>query len=480
MIAQGLDKLTYQTGFGNHFSSEAIPGTLPVGQNSPQECAFGLYAEQLSGSAFTAPRKDNLRTWLYRRHPSVGHGPFEAVPRPDLRPPDDTNSEVTPDQLRWRPDEASGSGLDFVQGLRPMCGSGSPLQKSGYQIYTYAFTEAMEDFCFCNADGDFLLVVQQGPLLIVTELGLLHVAPCEVCVLPRGMRFAVGSTDGALARGYVLEVFEGHFTLPDLGLIGANGLANPRDFEVPVAHPCSERQQHQGHRLIQKLGGRLFAAQQQWSPFDVVAWHGNYVPYKYDLRKFCPMNTVRVDHADPSIFTVLTCPSAVPGTAVADLVVFPPRWSVAENTFRPPYFHRNVMNEYMGLICGAYEAKATFKPGGSSLHVCMSPHGPDLTSYNAATAIDTRAPQRLPSSTMAFMFEVNHTPRVMRSALQSPHLDQEYRQCWQGFPVAKAFGGKATSDAKAIDQPAENGTGALPGGQAQKEEVKAETISSTG
>mmetsp|Transcript_16292 Transcript_16292/g.38654 ORF Transcript_16292/g.38654 Transcript_16292/m.38654 type:complete len:301 (-) Transcript_16292:187-1089(-) len=287
----------------------------------------------------------------------------------------------------------------------------------------------MDDSCMCNADGDFLIVPQLGALNIITECGLISIAPGEIAVVQRGHRFSVGLPDGP-SRGYVLEIFDGHFQLPDLGPIGANGLANPRDFQTPVAwfedRDCS-------FTVVQKLMGRLFSVTLEFSPFNVVAWHGNYAPFKYDLSKFCPVNSVSFDHPDPSIFTVLTAPGKSPGVALADFVVFPPRWAVARNTFRPPYFHRNVMSEFMGLITGEYDGKKEgFEPGGASLHICMTPHGPDTGVYEAAIAEDTDLP-KFQDSTLAFMFEVDAVPRVTAAALASPLLDREYYRGWQGL-----------------------------------------------
>lgn len=295
----------------------------------------------------------------------------------------------------------------------------------------YTATKSMEGCAFCNADGDFLIVPQQGRLWITTECGRLQVSPGEIVVLPQGFRFSVNLPDGP-SRGYVAEIFGTHFQLPDLGPIGANGLASARDFLTPTA--WFERDHYPGYNIVQKFGGELFTARQDFSPFNVVAWHGNYVPYKYDLHKFCPFNTVLVDHGDPSINTVLTAPTDKPGVALLDFVIFPPRWLVAEHTFRPPYYHRNCMSEFMGLIYGAYEAKADgFHPGGASLHSCMTPHGPDTKSYEATIARGENAePQRI-DGTMAFMFESYLIPRVCPWALESPHRDPDYYQCWIGL-----------------------------------------------
>lgn len=425
--------LHYHSGFGNHFSSEAKPGALPSDQNNPLLCPFGLYAEQISGTSFTAPRRLNQRSWLYRIKPSVTHEPFHPRSPPHRRLVGDfnpSNSSANPTQLRWKPADHPDSPTDFVDGLYTVCGAGSAFLRHGYAIHMYTANKSM-DGAFCNADGDFLMVPQEGRLWITTECGKLQVSPGEIVVIPQGFRFSINLPDGP-SRGYVAEIFGTHFQLPDLGPIGANGLAAARHFLTPKAwfEDCI----HPGYTIVQKFGGELFTAKQDFSPFNVVAWHGNYVPYKYDLNMFCPFNTVLIDHGDPSINTVLTAPSDKPGVALLDFVIFPPRWLVAEHTFRPPYYHRNCMSEFMGLIFGQYEAKADgFLPGGASLHSCMTPHGPDTKSYEATIAQgDDAGPSRL-RSTMAFMFESSLIPRVCQWSLESPHLDPDYYQCWIGL-----------------------------------------------
>ncbi|KAG7534159.1 RmlC-like cupin domain superfamily [Arabidopsis thaliana x Arabidopsis arenosa] len=429
-----LEELKYQSGFGNHFSSEAIAGALPLDQNSPLLCPYGLYAEQISGTSFTSPRKLNQRSWLYRIKPSVTHEPFKPrVPahKKLVSEFDASNSRTNPTQLRWRPEDIPDSETDFVDGLYTICGAGSSFLRHGFAIHMYVANKGMKDSAFCNADGDFLLVPQTGRLWIETECGRLLVSPGEIAVIPQGFRFSIDLPDGK-SRGYVAEIYGAHFQLPDLGPIGANGLAAPRDFLAPTA--WFEEGLRPEYTIVQKFGGELFTAKQDFSPFNVVAWHGNYVPYKYDLQRFCPYNTVLLDHGDPSINTVLTAPTDKPGVALLDFVIFPPRWLVAEHTFRPPYYHRNCMSEFMGLIYGAYEAKADgFLPGGASLHSCMTPHGPDTTTYEATIArVNAMAPSKL-TGTMAFMFESALIPRVCHWALESPFLDHDYYQCWIGL-----------------------------------------------
>ncbi|CAH9115655.1 unnamed protein product [Cuscuta europaea] len=426
--------LDYQSGFGNHFSSEAIAGALPRGQNSPLLCPFGLYPEQISGTSFTSPRKLNQFSWLYRVKPSVTHEPFKRrVPTHErlVSEFNQTNSSATPTQLRWKPADIPEKPTDFIDGLYTVCGAGSSYLRHGFAVHMYAANKSMENCAFCNADGDFLIVPQKGRLWVTTECGRLEVKPGEIVVIPQGLRFAINLPDGD-SLGYVGEIFGTHFQLPDLGPIGANGLAAPRDFLAPVA--WFDDSYHPDYNIVQKFGGELFTAKQEFSPFNVVAWHGNYVPYKYDLSKFCPYNTVLFDHSDPSINTVLTAPTDKPGVALMDFVVFPPRWSVAEHTFRPPYYHRNCMSEFMGLVYGGYEAKADgFVPGGASLHSCMTPHGPDTKTYEKNIAHGNEAgPERM-TGTMAFMFESCLVPRVCPWALDSPFMDHDYYQCWIGL-----------------------------------------------
>jgi homogentisate 1,2-dioxygenase len=409
--------LQYQSGFANDFATEALPGALPVGQNSPQKVAYGLYAEQLSGTPFTAPRHANRRSWLYRIRPSVKHEPFKKLLEGGAL------TEGTPNQLRWDPFPVKSA--DFVDGVQTICGNADPAMSTGIRVHIYTANRSMTDRFFYDADGELLIVPQQGRLVIHTELGTLDVAPGEMCVVPRGMKFRV-EVDGEV-RGYICENFGQLFRLPDLGLIGANALASPRDFQTPVA---AYEDRDGDFEVVAKFLGNLWSARIDHSPLDVVAWHGNYVPYKYDLRRFNAINTVSFDHPDPSIFTVLTSPSEIDDTANADFVIFPPRWMVAEHTFRPPYFHRNIMNEYMGLIFGVYDAKAEgFAPGGGSLHNCMSGHGPDAATFERASSAKLE-PQFL-GDTLAFMFETRFVLRPTALAMNAPQLQRNYNECWK-------------------------------------------------
>ena len=427
----------YQSGFGNEFATEAVAGSLPIGQNSPQQVAHGLYAEQLSGSAFTAPRAENRRSWLYRIRPGSLHQPFVQVASGLLQSGPFDAHATSPNQLRWDPFPLPSAPTDFIAGLMTIAGNGSPDSQSGIAIHVYAANRAMQDRYFYNADGEMLIVPQQGGLTLRTEMGILDVAPGDIAVLPRGVRFTVELPDG-VARGYVCENYGALLRLPELGPIGANGLANARDFLAPVA---AFEDREGAFTLLAKFGGKLWSAGITHSPLDVVAWHGNYTPYKYNLAHFNAMNSVSFDHADPSIFTVLTSPSGSAGTANVDFVIFPPRWMVAEHTFRPPWFHRNVMSEYMGLIHGVYDAKAEgFLPGGGSLHNCMSGHGPDATTFEAASKM-ALAPHKQ-DQTLAFMFESRWLIRPTQSAMTAPQLQPDYWQCWQG--LQKHFPGSGT------------------------------------
>jgi homogentisate 1,2-dioxygenase len=422
----------YQSGFGNEFASEAIDGALPVGQNSPQQVPHGLYAEQLSGTAFTAPRHLNRRSWLYRLRPAALHGTFEPLAHAGFHNRFD-EAPATPNQLRWSPFALPQAPTDFIEGLWTIAGNGGAAAQTGVGIHLYGANRDMQGRYFYNADGELLIVPQQGRLSIATELGVLEVEPQEIAVIPRGVRFRVALPDGS-ARGYVCENFGALLRLPELGPIGSNGLANARDFLTPVA-AFEDREGE--FELVAKFQGSLWSAPIGHSPLDVVAWHGNYAPYKYDLRRFNTIGSISYDHPDPCIFTVLTSASDTPGTANMDFAIFPPRWLVAEHTFRPPWFHRNVASEFMGLIHGEYDAKEAtanggFVPGGASLHNCMSGHGPDAASHAKAIAGDTRQPQHI-VDTMAFMFETRAVIRPTRQALDAPQLQSDYAQCWQGL-----------------------------------------------
>lgn len=420
--------VSYQSGFGNQFQSEAVPGALPVGRNSPQRAPLGLYAEQISGTAFTAPRHENRRTWTYRIWPSVMHKPYRRIDNGRLRTGPFRETEATPSQLRWSPFPIPQAATDFIGGIITIGGSGSAAEQSGMAVHVYAANASMTERYFYNADGEMLVVPQQGRVRFVTELGIVDADTGEIAVIPRGLRCRVELPDGP-SRGYICENYGPAFRLPELGPLGANGLANPRDFQAPVAAyedketPCT---------VVAKFQGNLWVAESPHSPLSVVAWHGNFVPYKYDLARFMVIGTISFDHPDPSIFSVLTAPSDIPGTANIDFVIFPPRWLVGEDTFRPPWYHRNVMCEFMGLLKGVYDAKAEgFLPGGASLHNCMSAHGPDAETFERASTAELK-PHKL-DNTMAFMFESRFAMRLTRHAMESSELQHDYFEGWQGL-----------------------------------------------
>ncbi len=428
--------LKYQTGFGNEFATEAVEGALPVGRNSPPKAPLGLYAEQFSGTAFTAPRGQNKRTWTYRIRPSVLHKPFVNYALDDGKGTDTLFcsapvDEVTvPNQLRWDPLPIPAVTTDFVDGIVTIAGNGDLFAQTGMAVHIYAFNMGMGDRYFYNADGEMLLVPEMGRLGILTELGLLQVGPGSVAVLPRGLKFKIEPhPDDKKLRGYICENYGQQFRLPELGPRGANGLANPRDFETPIAW-FEDRDEK--CEIVAKFGGNLWSCETDHSPLDVVAWHGNYAPYRYDLRRFNTIGSISFDHPDPSIFTVLTSPSDLAGTANCDFVIFPDRWLVAEDTFRPPWYHRNTMSEYMGLIYGQYDAKEEgFVPGGGSLHNQMSAHGPDLDALEKASNADLK-PQKL-AGTLAFMFESRYIIRPTKFAMDCAELQHEYSEVWQGL-----------------------------------------------
>ena len=432
--APAPQNLRYLSGFGNEFASEALAGALPQGRNSPQRAAHGLVAELLSGTAFTVPRHQMRRSWLYRQLPSVVAGRYAAYAQPhwvtgiaNQTPP----QALSPEPLRWNPfaipDLAAGA-VDFVDGLRTLAVNGDVEAQTGMAAHVYLANASMTQRALINADGEMLIVPQQGRLVITTEMGVLDVAPGQIALLPRGVAFKVGLLDGP-ARGYVCENYGAHFRLPELGPIGSNGLANPRDFQAPVA---AFEVVGGGYEIIKKYGGALWRSEQTHSPFNVVAWHGNLTPLRYDTAHFMVIGSISFDHPDPSIFTVLTSPSDTPGTANCDFVIFPPRWLVAEDTFRPPWYHRNFMSEFMGLVYGQYDARPEgFKPGGASLHNAMVPHGPDAQAFEQGSTA-TLVPHKL-ADTLAFMFESRYRLRPTAYAMGCKELDAGYADCWAGL-----------------------------------------------
>lgn len=422
-----MSTLVYQTGFGNDFTTEAVAGALPVARNSPQKAPLGLYAEQLSGTAFTVPRAANRRTWQYRIRPSVIHKPSVQIDsKLWLSRFDDLSA--TPNQLRWGPMPMPSAPTDFLDGVMTVAGNGDLFSQAGIAIHIFACNKDMTDRFFYNADGEMLVVAEKNRVRFLTELGIVEIGPGGIAVVPRGVRFRVELPDGD-ARGYICENYGALFRLPELGPIGSNGLANSRDFETPVAW-FEDREGN--FELVQKFGGDFWSAEIGHSPLDVVGWHGNYAPYRYDLRRFNTIGSISFDHPDPSVFTVLTSPSSESGVANCDFVIFPDRWLVMEDTFRPPWYHRNVMSEYMGLVYGRYDAKEEgFVPGGGSLHNQMAAHGPDADAFENASGGDM-SPQKL-SDTMAFMFESRYVIRPTRLSMESPSLQRGYFECWQGL-----------------------------------------------
>lgn len=425
-VAQAAEAYEYLSGFGNEHESEALAGALPQGRFSPQKVAYGLYAEKLSSTAFTAPRESNRRTWFYRIRPSVTHGDFRPLEQSRIFNGPITDIPTPPNQMRWDPIPIPDAPADFVDGLVTFAANGNAATQVGCGIHYYLANRSMQDRYFYDADGELLIVPQQGRLDIHTECGRLDVSPGEVALVPRGMKFSVALPDGP-GRGYVCENYGAHFRLPERGPVGSDGYANERDFKAPVA-ACEDQQGE--FELVCKFDGRLYACDIGHSPLDVVAWVGNSVPYKYPLERFNVIGTVSYDHPDPSIYTVMTAPSDTPGTANVDFVIFPPRWMVGEDTFRPPWYHRNVMSEFMGLIYGLYDAKPEgFMPGGASLHNCMSAHGPDDAAFEGASS--ARLAPVKQENTMAFMFESRYVIQPTRFALESAQRQKNYVDCWQ-------------------------------------------------
>ncbi len=422
------DALAYQIGFGNEFATEALAGALPIGQSNPQKPALGLYTEEINGTAFTAPRGQSRRSWTYRIRPSAMHKPFRQISAGTIRTSPFAEVPATPNQLRWRPLPIPAAPTDFVQGIVTYGGNGDPGQQLGAAMHMYAANTSMVDRFFYNADGELLIVPQLGTLLVRTELGTLSVGPREMCVIPRGIKFRVELPDGP-ARGYLCENYGPHFRLPELGPIGTNGLANSRDFLAPVA---AYEEREGDFRLVAKFMGGIWEAEIDHSPLDVVAWHGTYTPYKYDLTRFNCINTVTYDHPDPSIYCVLAAPSAIAGTSNIEFGVIGDRWNVARNTFRPPPFHRNVCSEFVGLVHGKYIGKGEgFEPGCASLHNCMSGHGPDAESFALGTSVGDQ-PQYL-ADTMTIVLETQLVIRPTKYALESELLERDYYLHWQSL-----------------------------------------------
>jgi homogentisate 1,2-dioxygenase len=428
----------YMPGFGNDFETEALPGALPQGMNSPQRVNYGLYAEQLSGTAFTAPSHQNERTWCYRIRPSVKHSHrYEKI---DLSywktAPHVVEDVISLGQYRWDPMAHGAKPLTWLTGMRTMTTAGDVNTQVGMASHIYLVTDSMVDSYFYSADSELLVVPQEGRLRFCTELGIIDLEPKEIAILPRGLVYRVEVLEGP-ARGFVCENYGQKFALPGRGPIGANCMANRRDFKTPVA---AFEDREVPSELTIKWCGQFHRTEIGQSPLDIVAWHGNYAPVKYDLRAYCPVGAILFDHPDPSIFTVLTAPSGVEGTANIDFVLFRERWLVAENTFRPPWYHKNVMSELMGNIYGQYDAKPQgFVPGGMSLHNMMLPHGPDREAFEKATTSNL-GPDKL-DNTMSFMFETRFPQHLTRFAANEAPLQDDYIDCWTS--LEKKFDGSS-------------------------------------
>lgn len=423
----------YMPGFGNDFETEALPDALPQGMNSPQKCNYGLYGEQLSGTAFTAHPPE--RTWTYRIRPSVKHSArYSRIDLPYWKSAPHTPEDVTSlGQYRWDPVEAEGD-LTWLTGMRTMTTAGDVNTQVGMASHVYLVTTSMVDEYFYSADSELLVVPQQGRLRFATELGVIDVEPQEIAILPRGLVYRVEVLDGP-CRGFVCENYGQKFELPARGPIGANALANPRDFKAPVA---AFEDREVPSTLTIKWCGQFHETKIAQSPLDVVAWHGNYAPYKYDLRTYSVIGSISFDHPDPSIFTVLTAPTAEEGTANIDFVIFTDRWLPQEDTFRPPWYHKNIMSELMGNVYGQYDAKPKgFVPGGISLHNCMLPHGPDRNAFEKATTTELK-PEKL-TNTLAFMFETRFPQMLTEFAATEAPLQDDYIDCWDG--LEKKFDG---------------------------------------
>lgn len=431
------DPYPYQVGFGNRFATEAIPGVLPSACNTPQQCAYDLVSEQLNGTPFVSPRASLLNAWLYRIQPSVVHKPFKRLPdNPDIEAsfsPLNPNVAFSPQDLGWDrfplPAEHEGE-VDFISGLKTVAGHGDPTLKEGLAVHIYLANESMRNRAFCNNDGDMLILPQEGRLDIQTEFGRMMVRPGELAVIQAGMKFAVNLPDGT-GRGYIQEIFGSHYELPELGPIGSNGMAMPRDFEIPLA---SFDVDQSPWTIVVKLVGQLFAYEQGHTPFDVVAWHGNYAPYKYALEKFINAATVDRDQSDPSIYCVLTAKSKILGVSMADFLVFTPKWSVTRNTFRPPYYHRNVATELMGMIYGVWGGSAThLEPGGLTYEPSYMPHGESYERWKEATSAELQ-PQRVGEQCMAFMMHISGHVSLTKYALErSANLQPIQEDLWDDF-----------------------------------------------
>lgn len=427
------DTLKYLSGFGSTVQSEALPGAVPAGQNSPHHPPYGLHAEQINGVPFTVPRFGNARTWMYRIRPSVNHGEFS--------PREGGQFGLTylegaagPDLLGWCPRPMPDEATDFLDGLATVVGSGHPSDGPGFALHSYVATKDMVDVALYDADGDLMILPDTGRLRLQSELGWLEVGPGQLAVIPRGLVFSVALVDGP-ARGFVGETYGRHFHLPERGPIGSNGLADERHFEMPVA-AWEDREVSDGFVIVAKMGGRLYEARRSHSPFDVVGWHGKYAPYRYDLARFNAMGTVTWDHPDPSIYTVMSAPLHEAGQNLADLVVFPnPRYEVAQHTFRPPFFHRNAATELNFIVKGPSNPSEVFTRGGLFMTPPFSAHGVAVETIErtlAQSEDEASQPKKMAGSSLWLQFESALPLRVSPWAMQTPYRRPNFRAFAQG------------------------------------------------
>ncbi|GAD98612.1 homogentisate 1,2-dioxygenase, putative [Paecilomyces variotii No. 5] len=385
------DPYRYQVGFGNRFVSEAVPDTIPRdGRNLPQRANYDLYIEQLNGTTFVTCRKDMFNVWFHRIRPSCAHKALKPLEyKHDIVSVFSSQNEgvsFVPFNNEWGPLEIplESKPTNFWQGIKTILGHGDPTLKEGVAVHQYAANLSMDKEAFVNHDGDYLFVPQQGRLDIQTELGRMMVLPGELFVIPAGLRFKVSLPDGP-SRGYIQEIFGSHFELPDLGPIGSNGLALPQDFEIPVA---SYDLDTSSWEIITKLAGKLYHYEQAHTPFDVVGWHGNYVPYKYEIEKLLALSSSK-DQLDPSAYTILTAKSKIPGVSITDFCAFTPKWVNSLNSWRPPYYHRTMGAEVMGMVRGEYGGSAkTLEPGALTCDNAYVPHGETYDAWKKHAFVD--------------------------------------------------------------------------------------------
>lgn len=425
-------RASYQPGFGNEFATEAVAGALPVGQNSPQRPPLGLVSELVSGTAFVAPRALNRRSYLFRIRPSTNAHPLLPVSFPNFQTPP-LAVDPQPGAMRWSTLNDKIAGKDFLDGLLTHCGNGSPRTQNGMAVHIYNASEPMTGRAFVNSDGEMLIIPQTGKLVITTELGIMDIQPGELALIPKGMKMKVDPVSGP-AYGFMCENYGLPFVLPDLGLIGSHGLANAIDFETPVA---AFEDNEEPTELIQKFCGSFWETKLEYSVFDVVAWRGNWAPCKYDMMKFNTMGSISYDHPDPSIFCALTSSSDAVAGGNVDFMILPPRWIVAEHSFRPPGFHRNSVSEFLALVKGAHESRSSnFPPGSISLHNCWTPHGPDTETLEQARTAELQ-PQRVDDA-LVFMLETRFPLEMSSAAFESDKRQRDCTNGWAGF--TKRFG----------------------------------------